>query len=106
MYVIRSDKPNAIAWDSAANKALCKFKDGIFETQDEALAMRLGALGYAVKKSGGVEPGGSPASVLPECPDYFEMEENELAAIARQNGIDIEGKTKRQVINALKRGAR
>lgn len=104
MYVIRSNKSNAIAWDPAENKALCKFKNGIFETQDEALAMRLGALGYAVEKDGETEPEQPPVPSSPESQDYSEMEEDELAKIAEQMGIDIEGKTKRQVINALKRG--
>lgn len=37
--------------------------------------------------------------------DYSEMEEGQLAAIAAKRGIDIEGKTRRQVINALRKEA-
>lgn len=50
MYTIKSNKPNAIAWDAVANKVLCKFKDGVFKTLDSALAERLGELDYQVEE--------------------------------------------------------
>ena len=38
-------------WDAAKGEVLCKFKDGVVETDDDALASRLEALGHTVKQN-------------------------------------------------------
>lgn len=52
---------------------------------------------------GETEPEQSPAPASPESPDYSDMEDSEIAELAALRGIDTEGKTKRQVINLLKK---
>lgn len=39
--------PNMV-WDSANNRPLCKFVKGAFETNDEAIASKLKAMGHTV----------------------------------------------------------
>lgn len=43
-------KPNTpnMVWDAFAGKPLCKFVKGVFETNDEALAEKLKAIGHTV----------------------------------------------------------
>lgn len=86
MYVIKSETPDVLIYD---NGATYQFKDGIYETSNVKVSSRLKELGYEVSSTDGTY--------------YSEMSDNEIAAIAEEKGIDIEGKTKRQVINALKR---
>lgn len=49
MYRIEK-KPNTanILWDAESNKPLCRFTDGVLETDDKALADALKAKGYTV----------------------------------------------------------
>ncbi len=37
-----------IVWDTEANKPLCKFSKGVFQTNDKEVADKLSALGYEV----------------------------------------------------------
>lgn len=86
MYMIKSESPDVIVYDGGN---LYQFKDGVFETEDAKTASRLKSLGYELGTSEEI--------------DYYQMTEQEVAELAQINGIDIEGKTKRQVINALKK---
>ena len=56
MYVIKSNKPNAILWDPSQNKTLCRFKGGVFETNNKPLAEKLVALGFEVEGDGEQPP--------------------------------------------------
>jgi len=40
-----------IVWDKVSNKALCRFENGKFETEDAALAEKLTELGYSSEKT-------------------------------------------------------
>lgn len=58
--VTKKPKTPNILWDAAGNRPLCRFKNGTFETEDEALARNLQALGYVVDPE--------PAAKEPEPP--------------------------------------
>lgn len=46
--IIKKPKTPNMVWDTANNRLLCKFVKGVIETNDEALAEKLKALGYEV----------------------------------------------------------
>ena len=45
-----SEKPFQIVWDKDANKKLCKFHDGVFETKEKTVQNKLIQLGYKHEK--------------------------------------------------------
>lgn len=46
--VTKKPKTPNILWDSSANRPLCKFVNGVIETNDKAVADKLKAMGYTV----------------------------------------------------------
>lgn len=73
--------PNMI-WDAANNRPLCKFVKGVFETNDEALAFSLKAMGYKVEGEADVKP-------------IDKMNVDELKAYAAEYKIDLGEATKK-----------
>lgn len=67
--------PN-ILWDASNNRPLCKFVNGVIETNDEALAEKLKGLGHTVEG----EPDGKPLD---------KMKVEELKAYAAEHNIDL-----------------
>lgn len=77
------------------------FFKGIGQTDNKGLAQRLRAKGFGVEA---VSVDAAHDEVAAEeSIDYTAMADEELAEIAAEKGIDIEGKTRRQVINLLKK---
>lgn len=82
------------------------FFKGIGHTDNKGLAQRLRAKGFGVEavsiETDSSDPNATTANAE-ESIDYSAMADEELAGIAAEKGIDIEGKTRRQVINLLKK---
>ncbi len=74
--VTKKPKTPNILWDASGNRPLCKFVNGVFETNDEALASKLKDLGYAVESEVGAEP-------------LDKMKVDELKAYAAEHNIDL-----------------
>jgi len=66
MYIVRQ-KNSAIVWDKAKNRPLAQFVDGVFETDDKAVADALAAAGYIVEYDGEPEAD-AEAETEPETP--------------------------------------
>ena len=49
MYSFKSKKKSMTVWDAANNKPLCRFVDGIFETEDATQAQKLVNMGYGME---------------------------------------------------------
>ncbi|MED2978199.1 hypothetical protein P4284_16045 [Bacillus swezeyi] len=49
--LFKSKKPNVIVWDKENDKPLAAFKNGIFETEDQAVTKKLKANGYEGEKA-------------------------------------------------------
>lgn len=46
--VVKKEKTANIVWDEKAGKPLCRFVNGVFETDDKELADRLKGMGHQV----------------------------------------------------------
>lgn len=91
-------------WDKELNKALCRFTDGEFETEDTRTAMALRELGYECDAEEPVtqsEP--RPAEKLK--PDYEKSNIHALRELARDAQIEgLWDMNKAELITALKAG--
>ncbi|MCM1545138.1 MAG: hypothetical protein NC110_07565 [Ruminococcus sp.] len=88
--VTKKPKTPNMLWDKADNVPLCKFVNGIFETNDTVLADKLKAVDYKVDGEADAKP-------------IDKMTVNELKAYAEQNGIDLgEAKQKAEILNVIK----
>lgn len=80
-------KKAGIVWDSVNNKPMIKFVDGVAETNDEAIAIKLRDMGYDVDSDFSLE---NP---------YQKMKVDELKAYASEKGIDLgEASNKKEII--------
>ncbi len=80
--------PNLI-WDASSNRPVCKFVNGVFETNDEALALKLKDLGHTVE-------GGADARPL----DKLRMDE--LKSYAAERGIELgDASSKADILKAI-----
>lgn len=80
--------PNLI-WDASSNRPVCKFVNGVFETNDEALSLKLKDLGHTVE-------GGADARPL----DKLRM--NELKSYAAERGIELgDASSKADILKAI-----
>lgn len=89
MFIItkKSKTPN-IVWDSSTNNPLCKFVQGVFETNDQALAHKLKEMGYFVEEK----------VVRP----FDEMKVEQLKAYAVEHNIDLaEAKSKADILKII-----
>lgn len=77
-------KKAGIIWDAKNDRPLIKFVDGKATTTDEAVAIRLRDMGFAVE--------GDITNPL------LEMTVAELKAYASEKGIDLEGASKKKDI--------
>lgn len=87
-----------IVWDPEMGRALCQFKDGIYETQDPYIIRKLADLGYAgeeEKHGGQTEQGNTSGSETQAEPgkNYREA--------ARAAGIRYVGRKKEEVKREL-----
>lgn len=82
------------------------FFKGVGQTDNKSLADRLKKKGFGVEA---VSTEAAPLATETEAAggegdiDYTTMTDEELAGIAAEKGISIDGKTRRQVINLLKK---
>lgn len=80
--------PNII-WDASGNRSLCKFVNGVVETDDKELAFRLEELGHTVEWE-------------VDAPILTEMKLEELKAYAAEHNIDLgEAKNKADILKAI-----
>lgn len=80
--------PNII-WDASNNRPLCKFVNGVIETNDTALADKLKGLGHIVEGKADAKP-------------LDEMKVDELKAYAAEHNIDLgEAKSKADILKAI-----
>lgn len=85
----KAKTPNII-WDEKNKKPLCKFKDGVFKTNDTALAEKLKAMGHDVS-------GEPDAKIL----DKMKLEE--LKAYAAERNIDLgDAANRADILKAIK----
>lgn len=87
--VIKTPKTPNIVWDGANNRPLCKFVNGVIETNDEALVSKLEALGHTVEG----EPDAKPLD---------KMKVDELKAYAAEHNIELpEAAKKDEILKAI-----
>ena len=87
--VTKKAKTPNILWDTSNNRPLCKFVNGAFETNDEALAEKLKALGHTVEGEADAKP-------------LDKMKVDELKAYAAERNIDLpEGANKADILKAI-----
>jgi len=85
------------------------FSGGVGQTNNARIADTLKGKGFEVSDTSiypNAEPeqGGTLAlAVSEESTDYNDMDDEVLAALAAERQVDVDGKTRRQVINALKK---
>lgn len=77
----KAKTPNII-WDEKNKKPLCKFKDGIFKTNDKLLVEKLKSMGHDV-------------SGEPDAKTLDKMKVEELKAYAAEHNIDLGDATNR-----------
>lgn len=76
-----------ILWDAENDKPMVKFVDGVAETDNETIAIKLRDMGYAVE-----------GDFTPDNP-YKKMKVDELKAYASEKGIDLgEASSKKEII--------
>jgi hypothetical protein len=87
--VTKTPKTPNIIWDGANNRPLCKFVNGVIETNDEALVSKLEALGYTVEGEADAKP-------------LDKMKVDELKAYAAERNIELpEGAKKDEILKAI-----
>jgi len=87
--VTKTPKTPNIIWDGANNRPLCKFVNGVIETNDEALVSKLEALGYTVEGEADAKP-------------LDKMKVDELKAYAAEHNIDLgEAKNKADILKTI-----
>ena len=87
--VTKKPKTPNILWDASSNRSLCRFVNGIFETNDETLASKLKDLGHTVEGEADAKP-------------LDEMKVDELKAYAAEHNIDLgEAKNKADILKAI-----
>ena len=91
MFTI-AGKKGGIIWDVENNCRLAHFKDGVFQTEDKAVAKKLKALGYEVE--------GDLADDEAKIKPLDKMSEKALRAYAAEKGIDLGDATKKPEILA------
>lgn len=74
--VTKKPKTPNIIWDASSNSPICKFVNGAFETNDEALASKLKDLGHTVEGEADAKP-------------LDKMKVDELKAYAAEHNIDL-----------------
>lgn len=74
--ITKKQKTPNIIWDTSNNRPLCKFVNGIVETSEESLAVKLQELGHTVE-------GGADTKSLDK------MKVDELKAYATEHKIDL-----------------
>lgn len=74
--VTKKPKTPNIVWDSSANRPLCKFVKGVFETNDEQIAFKLKSMGHTVTGEADAKP-------------LDDMKVEELKAYAAEHNIDL-----------------
>jgi len=80
-------KKAGILWDAENNKPMVKFVNGVAETDDEAVAIKIRDMGYAVE-----------GDFTPDNP-YQKMKVDELKAYAAEKSIDLgEASNKKEII--------
>lgn len=83
--VIKTPKTPNIIWDGANNRPLCKFVNGVVETNDEVLASKLASLGHTVEGKANTNP-------------LDKMKLEELKAYAEEHNIDLGDAAKKDEI--------
>lgn len=91
MFVI-TGKKNGVVWDGENNRPLATFKDGVFRTEDQSVAEKLKALGFAVEGD------------FAEPDPLAAMTVKELIAHAEEKGIDLGEATKKADIIEIIKG--
>lgn len=87
--VKKKPKTPNILWDASTNRPLCKFVNGVFETNDETLASKLKDLGHTVEGEADTKP-------------LDEMKVDELKAYAAEHNIDLgEAKNKADILKTI-----
>lgn len=87
--VTKKPKTPNILWDASSNRSLCRFVNGIFETNDETLASKLKDLGHTVEGEADAKP-------------LDEMKVDELKTYAVEHNIDLgEAKNKADILKAI-----
>lgn len=77
MFIVtKKPKTPNIVWDASAGRPLCRFVNGVFETNDEAVASKLKAMGHIVEGEADAKP-------------LDKMKVEELQAYAAEHGIDL-----------------
>ena len=87
--VKKKPKTPNILWDASGNRPLCKFVNGVVETNDEALVSKLKDLGHTVEGEADAKP-------------LTEMKVDELKAYAAEHSIDLgDAKNKADILKAI-----
>lgn len=87
--VTKTPKTPNIIWDGANNRPLCKFVNGVIETNDEALVSKLEALGHTVEGKADAKP-------------LDKMKVDELKAYAEEHNISLpDGAKKDEILKAI-----
>ena len=83
MFIVtKKPKTPNIVWDASVGRPLCRFVNGVYETNDEAVASKLKEMGYTVEGEADAKP-------------LDKMKVEELQAYATEHGIDLGGATKK-----------
>lgn len=87
--VTKKPKTPNILWDASSNRPLCKFVNGVLETNNEPLAFKLKGMGYKVEGEADAKP-------------LDEMKVNELKPYAAEHNIDLgEAKNKADILKTI-----
>lgn len=87
--ITKKTKTPNIIWDVSNNCLLCKFKNGVFETNDKILASKLKDLGHTIEGEAEEKP-------------FVEMKVDELRTYAEEHNIDLgEIKNKADILKAI-----
>lgn len=76
LKITKKPKTPNIIWDASSNSPICKFVNGTFETNDEALASKLKDLGHTVEGEADVKT-------------FDKMKLDELKAYATEHNIEV-----------------
>lgn len=92
MFTVTGKKTGVI-WDGEKNRPLAAFKDGVFYTEDQAIAEKLKAMGLTVEGE------------FKEPDPLAAMTVKELTEYAKEKNIDLGGATKKADILKIIKGA-